>query len=475
MPQYANSRQVGYTAWSDYRWGSFMNSYAATPFNTSATTGMGGVTFFGQWSISAPWSGTYTMRAAADDFGSCNMGGNTFGPGDFVSGGNTTSKYFSKGQTIIMQWSIGNSSSPPNGPDFASNPCAIAWTLDGPSAPPYPSVSLYASTSSIIQGNCASLSWSASGVGLYYASLTGVSYPGYGGSASVCPSSTTTYTYYVCGERGCSIASRTITVYIPPNLNISINPTAIIAGQSSTLSWSTSGDANSIVWNSGNVTNYNLTSSSTVSPLDTTTYSATVSGLGGSDTDSIVLTVYQPVTIDSLNSPTSLDYGQQGTVSYQSSYCNTGLNMKIYYRYTDSSDSSVLAYDYNLPTASSSQLNAPNTVMSGDVNLNIVYDDFGPRFIDIVLTASGDGGTATRTAITTINIDETPDFFIIPEKEDAYKDEDPVFAPDLDPETAILSDMFEINDIDIPVEIKSNYPIQVDINNQNDWKNLRQI
>jgi hypothetical protein len=443
-----------------------MNSYAGTPLNTGAQSGMKGITFFGAWSFSAPYSGTYTMRAAADDFGSCNFGGNTFSPSGFSGGGNTSSRYYAQGQTIQLQWSIGNSTT---SEIFSENPCAISFTVEGPDRPPAPSVSISVSPSSIIRGNSATLSWSASG-NISSVSVTDVSSPGTSGSRSVSPSDDRTYSITACGEGGCTTRSTTLVVYIPPVLTLSLNKSSIIAGQCTTLSWSTTGDANNISWTSGNITNNNLTSSSTVCPADTTTYAATVSGLGGSDSDSITLTVYQIPTL-SLTVPETLDYGVNGFFDYTSQYCDISLNVKIYYRYATGSP--VLKTDTNLTNASSSQLSAPDsqTKVSGTVDLNMQYDDFGPRYVDVVMTATGNGGSVSLSREIIINIDETPDNIIIPEKEDAFKSENPVFAP----ETEILSELLLVDDIDIPVEIKSNAPIQVDINGQQNWQNLRQI
>lgn len=464
MPQYANSRGIGYNSWSNPNWSSFMNAYAATPLNTGATSGISGATFFGQWSITAPYSGTYTMRAAADDFGSCNLGGNTFSPSGFSGGGNTTSRFFSAGSTIIMQWSIGNSTTSDK---FSENPCAISWTLDGPDAPPPPSVSISVSPGSIISGNCATLSWSSSG-NISSVSVTDVSGPGTSGSRTVCPSDDRTYSITACGEGGCRTTSTTLVVYIPPVITLSLSRNPIIAGESTTLSWNTTGDASTIEWIAGGISNNNLTSSQSVSPIDTITYTARVSGLGGTDTDTITLTVYQPPTV-SLNVPETIDYGQQGTLSYESSYSNIELKIEEFYRYNDSTP--VAGAVYNLPVASSAERGVAGSSVSGTLNLNIPYDNFGPRFVDYVITANGSGGQSTLSKTVTINIDETPDNIIVPEKEDAFKDQDPVLSP----ETEVFSELLEILDIDIPVEIKANKPIQVDINGQQNWKNLRQL
>ena len=48
-----------------------MNSYAATPFSTSSNN-VSGASFSGSTNVTAPWSGNYTIRAAADDSGNIN-------------------------------------------------------------------------------------------------------------------------------------------------------------------------------------------------------------------------------------------------------------------------------------------------------------------------------------------------------------------------------------------------------------------
>jgi hypothetical protein len=70
-----------------------------------------------------------------------------------------------------------------------------------------------------------------------------------------------------------------------------------------------------------------------------------------------------------------------------------------------------------------------------------------------------------------IVIDMTPDAIDIPSSEDKFLGEEPVITPDVQ----VTSENIVINDIDIPVEIKSNEPIQVEIDNSDNWMNVRQI
>jgi hypothetical protein len=324
-----------------------------------------------------------------------------------------------------------------------------------------PSINTYtANPSAIILGQNSTLSWTTSNT--ISASIGGIGNVDINGSAVVSPQSTTTYTLTATGY-GNQTTTRnvTVTVYIPPVLTLSLQRASITAGECTTLSWFTTGDADTIQWLSGSIQNFNLTSSTIVCPTDTFTYSARVSGLGGQDTDFITLVVNQVPTLN-FTIPDLINYGDSASIQYESKYSNVSLNLRVSYRYTD--NTSVVVEDIELPKASSAELNGANNTVSGTINLNIQYGDLGPRYVDIVMTASGSGGQITLSNTIEILIDITPDNIIIPETDDKFKSQDPVFSP----ETEVLSELLLVDDIDIPVEIKSNFPIQVDINGQND-------
>ena len=70
-----------------------------------------------------------------------------------------------------------------------------------------------------------------------------------------------------------------------------------------------------------------------------------------------------------------------------------------------------------------------------------------------------------------INIDQTPNAIQIPSSEDKLRDESPVITPDVE----VTTDQLLIEEIDIPVEVKSDYPIQVEIENSGTYIEVREI
>lgn len=460
-----------YSGYTNGSWGSLMNSYAVR--FTPGLGGQGGgafegTTFYFSASVYFPNSGNYTVRASADNSGSLNVAGQGCSVSGFGSDSSTT--FYRNRGTYTVSGSVYNAF---NGPSYASNPYGIAFTIDAPPPPPAPTVSISASPSTIIRGNCVTLTYSSSGVNLSSASLTDVSNPGFSGSATVCPNSTRTYTYQVCGEGGCTSRTATVTVYIPPVITVSLNVSSIIAGQCATLTWGTTGDADRIYWTSGNISNGNLTSNQSVCPADTTTYCAYVSGLGGtSPTSCATLTVYQIPVIQSFTVPESLNYGEQGFVEYEVDYANIKVEIQVVYLYnTVNVDKGTTQYG----TSGTAELSGSNRTVTNNIATNIEYDNFGPRSVQYTLNIQGSGGSASQTKTIPIIIDETVDNVNIEETDGLFKDQEPVYTPVVVPEEVVTSDLYYIDGIDIPVEIKSDFPIFASINQSPTWLQLRQI
>ena len=329
------------------------------------------------------------------------------------------------------------------------------------------------SSASIIQGNSVTLAWTTSnatnasinqGIGAVLPNTSRV----------VSPTTTTTYRLTVTGlgsDPNVSVYQDvTVIVYQPPVLTLTLDVNPITAGNSTTLRWSTTGDANNITWSSGGITNGNLSSYELVSPTVTTTYTATISGLGGSDTKTVTLLVYQIPTV-SLTVPTSLLYGEQGTITYSSCYSNTSLVLTPTYSYSNVSGgiSTVPGTAISLTRPNSAEIGVGTTCVNDQTTPTVIpYNTSGPRSVSYALTAVGSGGNKNVLGLTTIIIDETPDNINIPEVDDAVKSQDPVYTP-----RATSTITLRVVDIDIPVEIKSDKPIKVEINDSNVFRDVR--
>jgi hypothetical protein len=151
-------------------------------------------------------------------------------------------------------------------------------------------ISLSASPSTIDEGQSATLSWSSSNADSCSANWTGGSATS--GSVSVSPATTSTYSISCSNRRKSASDSVTVTVNTVsepvPTVSLSASPSSIDEGQSAALSWSST-DANSC---SASWTGSSATSGSqSVSPGETTTYSISCDGDGGSANDSVSVIV----------------------------------------------------------------------------------------------------------------------------------------------------------------------------------------
>lgn len=331
-----------------------------------------------------------------------------------------------------------------------------------------PSVSISASPSAIIRGQTSTISWSTSGdTDSEILTSTEQNYGQVARSGNLVtqPNSTSTYTYTASNPAYTQTASVTVTVYIPPVVNLTVDApnNTIIQGQSTILRWTTTGDASNLTITPG-IGSAALNSSTTISPSVTTTYTANASGLGGSGSDEVTVTVIPPPTID-VAGPFLVYYNETPlTMSISATNVEEGIDYVLTKYYSD-----------GIPSVTQPSVRIPNS--NGD-NVNIIwdipiqYDNFGPRRIGIVFIANGYGNlTASDSIEIQVSIDETPDYIDLPETEDKFKNEEPVITPDAE----VVSQQIIVNDIDIPVEIKSDSPIQVELDNSEVWQDVRQL
>ena len=301
-------------------------------------------------------------------------------------------------------------------------------------------------------------------------------------------SSSTTFTLTISGTTGATTTrSVTVTVIPKPVFNIwllsdpSIQEAVRKPGVNTLLNWSTTpaGSGDTLTWTSGNLSNVLLTSQVNVSPSDTTTYCGYVTGEGGtSETKCATIRVSQYVTLSG-DAPGTIDYGTATvTISYTTKYSDIGMKLEVFFTYLDGSSSNTPVFtDDTLlhPTSFELTPTAPdfNEVANEEIDFDMsgYWNNLGPSSITFRYTAEGTAGTEVVNITTLVNIDQTPDNFLIPDSINLLKNEEPVISPEDGP----LETMLPINDIDVPVEILSDYPIKVQKNLDGTWNDVRDL
>jgi murein DD-endopeptidase MepM/ murein hydrolase activator NlpD len=156
-----------------------------------------------------------------------------------------------------------------------------------------PTCTLGASPATIGQGQSSTLSWtSANATSGTIDNGVGAVSPVASGSRSVSPAQTVTYTGTFTSAGGATATCQTtVTVIPPPTCTLSASPSTIVQGQSAAISWTSTNATGGTITNIGAV---GPSGSMQVLPAQTTTYSGTFSGLGGSANCSTGVTVTAP-------------------------------------------------------------------------------------------------------------------------------------------------------------------------------------
>lgn len=195
-----------------------------------------------------------------------------------------------------------------------SSRCSQLYMVVNYTLPPTIS-SFSASPASIYPGDSSTLSWSSSG-GSSASINQGVGSVATSGSTSVSPTSSTTYTLTVSGTGGDATANVTVSIASPVIDSFSGNPTSIDSGESSLLSWTTTG-ATSCSINQG-IGSVAVDGSRTVYPSLTTTYTLTATNNSGSVTSSVTVTVtiVYPVVTSFTATPDNMKFGASSLLSW---------------------------------------------------------------------------------------------------------------------------------------------------------------
>lgn len=265
-------------------------------------------------------------------------------------------------------------------------------------------------------------------------------------------------------------------------------------GESATLEWDVEGDASSMIWINAPITNTNLTGSAIVSPLVSTTYQAIAIGeILGQQVQSTNpgsayrLRVAQPPVIDEFEVPSIVNYGEPFiNIKFAAKYCNISAEIVSEYDNdygppdvqgtvdgpTYTIDTSTISFEYDEVLTNYKLLseNFETADENGFVPVPIQWGTYGPTSITLLFSVAGRAGVAQVTATVPVNTDYTPDQIVPPQRDNLIINQLAVT-----PDTIVENELMLVEDIDVPVEIKSNYPIQVDVNQSGSWNDIRQI
>ncbi|MFZ0448383.1 MAG: hypothetical protein WAL98_04010, partial [Desulfatiglandaceae bacterium] len=182
-----------------------------------------------------------------------------------------------------------------------------------------PEVTFSADPQTITLGESSTLTWNVIG-----ADTINID-PGIGsvdpsGSYEVFPTETTTYTLTAVGPGGTTTENVTVSVNIPlPTVSISADPEAILLGDSSTLTWNST-HAGTCVIEPG-IGSVDVNGSISVSPTETTMYTITVTGPGGTTSTEVTITVTDPnapPTVIMTPTSASISQGESITLTWNS-------------------------------------------------------------------------------------------------------------------------------------------------------------
>ncbi len=251
-------------------------------------------------------------------------------------------------------------------------------------------VSITAGPNSITAGATSVLSVSATAAAsIMVTGSDGSSYAmtGTGGTQSVSPAATTTYTAVASGPGGKVTATAVLTVAAPgaPTVNITATPASVVKGSATTLSV-TAANATAVTLAGSDGSSFTLSATGgtqSVSPSATTTYTATAKGAGGTATNQVIVTVTLPTAptapaVTLTAAPATINAGGSSTLTATATNA-TGVIVTG----TDGSS-------FTLPAAGGSQPVTPSATTT------------------YTATAAGAAGTTSATATATVTVSPIP-------------------------------------------------------------------
>jgi phospholipase C len=195
---------------------------------------------------------------------------------------------------------------------------------NGNNGPSQAVIAFAASSGVIVQGQSTTLSWKVTNAASFSISpaVASGALP-LTGSADVSPSQTTTYVGTATDANGKAATSSIMVTVVPqgsaPTMALSVSPGVVAAGQSTTLTWTSTNSTSVAITPSvlgDDVTSVALSGSTTIVPSATTTYKATATGAAGVTASATATINILGVTL--VASPTKIGPGQNATLSWTS-------------------------------------------------------------------------------------------------------------------------------------------------------------
>ena len=237
-------------------------------------------------------------------------------------------------------------------------------------APPGPSVSFNANPEVINSGGASTLSWTSKKADTVIID-NGIGDVPLNGSISVTPLDSTTYTITASGSSGTASSSVTVTVNTsgpqPPSVSINASTTLLLQGESSTLSWNSS-NAESVTIDNG-IDGVSASGSLVVTPSQTTTYTISATGQGGSDFDTVTLAVGNQPFI----TPTEIDLSTNFALRNTNQIVRSSSGQLYLFGRQYSSTNSYIALNTSSDTENWSALQ-PEYDFHGDGQINVSID-----------------------------------------------------------------------------------------------------
>ena len=195
----------------------------------------------------------------------------------------------------------------------------------------------------------------------------------------------------------------------PPTVTISLDKASIIAGETAQLSWTVSGFYDTITVTG--VSNPGASGTVNVSPNSSTTYTVTASGPSGTSSQSVTLTVYQPVVTNLTASPNPVVRGSNVTLSWTVSgdanqaSIDQGIGPVLFNSSTTINPSSTTAYTLSASGPGGSDSDTVNVVVYQPVELTVNFPGTYDYGIDRSMSVT------TRYASSSVKIDLTYNYF----------------------------------------------------------------